>query len=102
MIYVVAVITCKPGMRDAFLEAFRTVVPVVRAEAGCIEYAPTIDADTGISGQDSLGPDRFAVIEKWESVAALQAHDSSEHMSAFRSRIGNYVQAREIRMLIAV
>ena len=38
MIHVVAVITAKPGMRKAILQAFRANVPAVRAEKGRIEY----------------------------------------------------------------
>lgn len=38
MIHVVAIITAKPGQREAVLEAFRANVPAVQAEAGCIEY----------------------------------------------------------------
>ena len=44
MIHVVAVITAKPGNRDAILEAFRANMPAVHAEAGCIEYRMAIDA----------------------------------------------------------
>ena len=38
MIHVVAVITAKPGMRAAILQAFQANVPAVKAEQGCIEY----------------------------------------------------------------
>ena len=34
MIHVVAVITAKPGKRDAILQVFRANVPAVRAEKG--------------------------------------------------------------------
>ena len=44
MIYVVAIITAKPGMREAILKEFRANVPAVHAEQGCIEYGPAIDA----------------------------------------------------------
>ena len=49
MIHVVAIITAKPGSRDAILEAFRPNIPAVHAEAGCIEYGPATDAD-GVDG----------------------------------------------------
>ena len=45
MIHVVAVITAKPGQREAILQAIRANLPAVRAEKGCIEYGPAIDAD---------------------------------------------------------
>lgn len=37
MIQVTAVITAKPGKREAILEHFRANAPNVRAERGCIE-----------------------------------------------------------------
>jgi len=43
MVYVLAVITTKPGMRGKVLEIFNANVPAVRAEDGCIEYGATID-----------------------------------------------------------
>ena len=36
MIHVLAMITAKPGKRDAILEAFRANMPAVHAEKGCI------------------------------------------------------------------
>ena len=42
MVYVIAIITAKPGKREEFLEAYREVVPHVRAEPGCLEYGPLI------------------------------------------------------------
>jgi quinol monooxygenase YgiN len=44
MIHVVAVITAKAGQRGQLLEAFAANRAAVLAEAGCIEYAATIDA----------------------------------------------------------
>ena len=43
MIHVIAIITAKPGMREAILREFRANVPAVHAENGCIEYGPAID-----------------------------------------------------------
>ncbi len=44
-VHVLAIITAKTGMRDRVLAAFRANVPAVHAEAGCIEYGATIDAE---------------------------------------------------------
>ena len=51
MIHVIATIELHPGRRDAFLAEFRRLVPLVRAEPGCLEYTPTIDLPTNLSGQ---------------------------------------------------
>ena len=73
MIHVLAIITAKPGMRDPILKLFHANIPAVRAEKGCIEYGPAVDAE-GVGGiQTKLGPDAFVVVEKWESVDALKA-----------------------------
>ena len=45
MIHVLAIITAKPGMREAILKAFRANMPAVHAEQGCIEYGPAIERE---------------------------------------------------------
>jgi quinol monooxygenase YgiN len=99
MIYVVATLDLEPGKRTAFLAEFAKVVPLVRAEAGCIEYAPTVDAETGIASQSRTGPDRVTIVEKWQSVDSLKAHDTAPHMQAYRARVKAYIRGREIRIL---
>jgi quinol monooxygenase YgiN len=99
MIHVVAIITAKPGSRDAILEAFRPNIPAVHAEAGCIEYGPATDAD-GVGGfQTKFGPDTFLVIEKWESLDRLKAHSDSPHMAAFRDKIKDLIASRVVHVL---
>ncbi|RYF30852.1 MAG: antibiotic biosynthesis monooxygenase, partial [Comamonadaceae bacterium] len=74
MIHVVAVITAKPGQRAALLEAFAANRANVLAEKGCIEYFATMDAAGLPPSKGSFGEDTFVVLEKWEDMAALQAH----------------------------
>ena len=99
MIHVIAVITAKPGVRDAILQAFRANVPAVRAEQGCIEYGPAIDAE-GMGGfQTAFGPDTFVVIEKWESKEALKAHAAAPHMAAYAAKTKDMIASRIIHVL---
>lgn len=49
VIHVLATTEVKEGKRAEFLEAFSKLVPLVRAEDGCIEYTPAIDVLSGIS-----------------------------------------------------
>jgi quinol monooxygenase YgiN len=99
MIHVVAIITAKPGNRDAILEAFRANMPAVHAEAGCIEYGPAIDAE-GVGGfQTKFGPDTFLVIEKWESLDHLKAHAASPHMAAYGTKTKDLIASRVIHVL---
>ena len=99
MIHVIATLELEPGSRSAFLAEFAKVVPLVRAEAGCVEYTPAVDAESGMASQHSIGPDSVMVIERWESLATLRAHDTAPHMQAYRARVKDYIRGREIRVL---
>ena len=99
MIHVLAVITAKPGQREDILRAFHANVPAVRAELGCIEYGATIDAVDAPLSQTPYGPDSFVVIEKWQDMAALNAHAASPHMAAYGARTREFVASRVIHIL---
>jgi quinol monooxygenase YgiN len=99
MIHVIATIDLAPGTREAFLAEFRKIIPDVRAEAGCIEYGPAIDAETGIPTQYRIGADRVMVMEKWASVDALKAHAVAPHVQAYRARVKDFVRSMELRVL---
>ncbi len=99
MIHVIATIDLAPGTREAFLTEFHKLVPEVRAELGCVEYGPTVDADTGIPTQAKIGADKVVIIEKWESVAALKTHGVAPHMQAYRAKVKDYVRGMELRVL---
>ena len=99
MIHVLAIVTAKPGMRDTILKVFHANMPAVRAEKGCIEYSPAIDAD-GVGGiQTKLGPDTFVVVEKWESIEALKAHAAAPHMAAYAAKTKDMIANRVIHVL---
>jgi quinol monooxygenase YgiN len=99
MIHVIAIITAKPGMRDAILKEFRANMPAVRAEQGCIEYGPATDAEGIGKFQTQFGPDSFVVIEKWESPEALKAHAAAPHMAAYAARTKDMIASRVIHVL---
>ena len=99
MIHVIATVELAPGTREKFLAEFRSVIPAVRAEAGCIEYGPAIDAETDIPIQFKIGADKVVVIEKWETVAALKAHGVAPHMQAYRAKVKDFVKSMELRVL---
>ena len=86
MICVIATIETAPGCRDDLLAVLRKLVPQVRAEKGCIEYTPMIDVPGGLSGHDPVRGDVVTMVEKWESVAALDAHLKTPHMADFRKQ----------------
>jgi len=87
MICVLATIETVTGRRDDLLAAFRELVPKVLAEKGCIEYAPMIDVPSGLDAQPPVRPNVVTMVEKWESLAALEAHLGASHMAAFLRQI---------------
>src|ERR1700729_3179068 len=99
MIHVLAIITAKPGMRSAILEAFHANIPAVHAEQGCIEYGPAADAEGIGAFQTKFGEDTFLVIEKWESPEALKAHAASPHMAAYGAKTREMIASRVIHVL---
>ncbi len=99
MVFVIATIRLHAGARGEFLTEFGKLVPKVRAETGCLEYGPAVDAETGIEGQVLTGPDTVTVIEKWQSVALLESHLAAEHMVEFRRRVTDLVSEVQLNIL---
>ena len=99
MIHVVAVITTHPGKRAEALAAFRANVANVHAEDGCIEYTATVDAAGMPASKGTLGADTFIVVEKWASLAALQAHAVAPHMQAYAAATKALLVSRAIHVL---
>ena len=99
MLHVVAIVTAKPGKREAILEAMRANLAAVRAEQGCIEYGPAIDAPSVGAFQTNAGPDTVFVIEKWADAAALKAHAAAPHMAAYAAKVKDLIASRVIHVL---
>jgi quinol monooxygenase YgiN len=98
MIHVVATITLNPGVREPFLEVFRWLTPLVRAEVGCIEYQATVDVPTTIAVQDPPRPDVVTVIEKWDTLDALYAHGAMPHMNEYRAKVKEMVKSVKLQV----
>lgn len=98
-VHVMAVIRAKPGKRSALLAAFKANVPAVHAEDGCITYEATVDTEGAGPIQTEFGPDTFVVVEKWASLAALQAHAVAPHMKAYGERVKDLIAERTIHVL---
>jgi len=84
MLAVIALIEVAEGKKGEFLEIFNALVPKVQAEEGCIEYEPWVDFESSLGAQAMIGPNVVAVLEKWESPEALEAHLMQPHMNEFR------------------
>ena len=99
MICVIATIEVNEGQREAFLKEFAQLVPKVRAEDGCIEYGPMVDVPTNIPVQPPERDTVVTVVEKWESVEALETHLIAPHMLKFKKTIGDIVKGMSIQVL---
>jgi quinol monooxygenase YgiN len=99
MIVVLATIELHPGKRPDFLAEFRKIVTDVRAEKGCHEYFPAIDTASGLAVQGPARDDIVVVVEKWESVAALEAHLIAPHMMEYRPKVKDFVKKVGLQIL---
>lgn len=99
MIHVIALIEVTPGRRDEFLAKFRDLVPKVRAEKGCLEYGPTVDLPSALTAQTPVGDHMVVVVEKWDSVQALEDHLAAPHVLAYRQTVEDIVVDVTIHVL---
>ena len=98
MVHVIATIRVKPGCMSQFLEIFKSNIPTVLAEAGALEYQPTVDLDTGMPRQ-VLDADTIVLIEKWSSLDALRSHLVTPHMLAYREKVKDLVTGISLKVL---
>jgi len=91
VISVIATIELRPGTRDAYLPHLIANLPLVRAEAGCIEYVPMLDVASGLPAQGPVRENVIVISEKWSSLEALHAHLAAPHMGTYRTRVKDYV-----------
>ncbi|MBY0527070.1 MAG: antibiotic biosynthesis monooxygenase [Gemmataceae bacterium] len=99
MIHVIATVEVVDGNRDAFLDEFHKIMPLVRAEAGCEEYEPTVDLATGLAAQVLLRDNVVTIVEKWQSLDALRAHLQAPHMTEYRTRVKDIVRKVTLQVL---
>lgn len=99
MIHVIATIETAAGQRDAVLAEFRRLIPLVRAEAGCLEYGTAIDVASGLAAQGPPRSNVVTVVEKWESLDALKAHTQAPHMLEYRTRVKALVVGMTLQVL---
>lgn len=99
MIHVIATIEVAAGKREAFLKEFQRLVPLVRAEVGCLEYGPTLDVSTGLSSQPPPRDNVVIIVEKWESLDALRFHLGALHMAEYRTRVKDLVLGVTLQVL---
>jgi quinol monooxygenase YgiN len=98
MIHVIASVQIREGLRPEFIELFKSNLPNVLAEKGCVDYALTIDLPTGFPPQE-LNENVVTIIEKWDSLEDLQAHLSAPHMVEFQEKEKEFVDNVSLKVL---
>jgi quinol monooxygenase YgiN len=98
MIYVVATIELVEGMRESFLAEQRHLLPLVRAEEGCIEYVPSVDLPLTDPPKSPPRANVIVMQEKWETLANLQAHAVAPHMKEFRTKTKQMVVSTKVEV----
>jgi quinol monooxygenase YgiN len=99
MIVVLVTVEVEDGRREGFLEEFARIVPLVRAEAGCIEYGPAVDVETGLEAQDGPRDNVVTIVEKWESLEHLKAHLAAPHMIEYRPKVKPLIASTRLHVL---
>lgn len=98
MINVIASIYIKEGKLSDYLRILNANVPLVRKEKGCIEYVPAADFETGLPAQ-VLERNVVTILERWESMEALNAHLASPHMLEYREKVKDMVDRVSVKVL---
>ena len=71
---IVANIHAHPEQMELLRSELEKLVPITRAEAGCIQYD---------LHRDNENPAHFMFFESWESAELWQAHMNAPHLAAY-------------------
>ena len=71
---IVAQITAERGKEDIVRAELETLVPLTRAEQGCLQYDLHVDTET---------PGFFVFYENWETRDLWQTHMNAPHLQAY-------------------
>lgn len=86
---VVATITARDGNEALVREALETVVPLSRAEAGCLRYDLHVDLGNHAS---------FVMLEAWRDQAALELHEATPHFQALVAAVGGKADIQILKL----
>lgn len=99
MIHVIATIEVAEGKREAFLAEFHRLMPLVHAEAGCLDYGPTADVRTDIAAQVPFRSNTITIVERWANLESLKSHLTAPHMLEYRGRVKDLVARVQLHVL---
>ena len=75
MIYVVATTQMKPESREDFIKGHKACIAETLKEKGCISYEGHVSVND---------PNRYVVVERWDTRDDLNAHARSPHIKVWR------------------
>ena len=78
----VVIVTVKDGKGGELETAMKPAIAATRKEKGCIAYD---------LNRDNKDANKYYVYERWQSLAALEAHLQTEHIKTFLGKIGDIV-----------
>ena len=74
MVYVVVTMQIKKGRVEEFLKVVEELRGFVVKEPGCLAYDFTREVESPLSIQEPIDTHRITLIERWESMEALEIH----------------------------
>jgi|GEM_PF-788576 len=93
MILLKAQISIEPGYRAQFVGHMQTLTRASLNEEGCLSFG---------CYEDVTAPNSFIVLAEWESRAALDLHEQSAHVAAFKASIGSMIASRRETLVYTV
>ena len=93
MVNVIAEMEIRENCMEKLLPIVKELVPIVRAEKGCIKYEPNFAVD------DEGHQKCFYFVETWESEEALKAHLAAPHMAKWREDVKDLRLSSNVKVL---
>ena len=90
MIVIEGTVRVPPEQIEAARPAMERMIRASRAEAGCLDYAYSLDL---------LDPGLVRVTERWKNREALAAHFATPHMAEWRAQFATFrITDRSLRL----
>jgi quinol monooxygenase YgiN len=89
-IAVVATFVAKPGHEEKLKALLQEIVEPSRKDKGALQYD---------LHRDIKEPRRFVFFERWESEAALAAHDKTPHIAPLGAKLKDILESGEINVV---
>ncbi|MEM9373511.1 MAG: putative quinol monooxygenase [Planctomycetota bacterium] len=90
---IVAHIQAKPGSVDLVRAELEKLIPITRAEDGCLQYD---------LHQDNEAPESFLFFENWESRELWQAHMNAPHLTAYVAATDGAIESFRVQEMTQI